>query len=422
MDTIFALSSGRPPAAVAVMRISGPAAMAAATALAGRLPPQRRASLRTLRADGVALDQALVIVFPGPATATGEDLAELHLHGGRAIVAAVERALAAQPGLRPARAGEFTRRALENGRIDVAQASGLADLLEAETESQRRAALAASEGAVSREVRGWLDRISGVAAQVEAVLDFSDEDDVVARPASALAGEIGALVADMDAALARPPVERLHDGAVVVLAGPPNAGKSSLFNAMLAREAAIVTPIAGTTRDTLEAAVVREGVAYRLVDTAGLAPNTNDPVEAIGIGRARQAVQTSDLVLWLGDAGSAPEGALCVHSRCDLPGRKDAPSGSLPVSVFDAASVERVWQTVARNTRVDTPDAALLREAQRLLVTDSRETLALAQAEQDLLVMAEQLRLASRPLATTLGMDATEAMLDTLFGRFCIGK
>lgn len=423
-DTIFALSSGRPPAAVAVIRISGAGAQAAASRLAGRLPPPRRASLRTLRdAGGAPLDQALVIVFPGPATATGEDLVELHLHGGRAIVAAVERALAACPALRPAGAGEFTRRALENGRIDLAQAAGLADLLEAETEAQRRAALAASEGAVSRAVRGWMARVSAAAAEVEAALDFSDEADVEEATRADIVAALESLRADMDEALARPAVERLRDGALVVIAGPPNAGKSSLFNAMLARDAAIVTPISGTTRDVLEASVTRDGAVYRLADTAGLATETDDPVERIGIARARDIAAAADVLLWLGDPAAAPVGALPVHARCDLPERAAVPPGSVAISVHDPATIEHLWAMVARATALRYPaDAALLHVEQRRSVAEARSAIAAAIMQADALLIAEHLRLASRTLGSVIGVDATEAMLDSLFGRFCIGK
>ena len=260
-DTIFAVSSGAAPAAIAVIRISGADAFAAGRALAGTLPEPRRAGLRLLRDAEIALDQALVLAFPGPATATGEDLLELHCHGGRAIVRAVETALARQPGLRPALPGEFTRRALANGRIDLAQAEGLADLIAAETEGARRAALAAADGAVSRAAAAWTDRLLELSARVEALIDFADEDDVPAAPAEVvrLKDAIRGLAGELSEAAGRPPVERLRDGIRVVLAGPPNSGKSSLLNALAEREVAIATPIAGTTRDRIEFPVVRGG-------------------------------------------------------------------------------------------------------------------------------------------------------------------
>jgi tRNA modification GTPase len=424
MDTIFALSSGRPPAAIGVVRISGPAAFAAVRAMAGELPPPRRAALRTLRdGDDEVLDRALVLAFPGPATATGEDLAELHLHGGRAVVDAVLRTLGATAGLRPAVAGEFTRRALINGRVDLAQAQGLADLLEAETEGARRAALAASEGVVGRAVRGWLDRLSDVAALVEAALDHADEDDVADDAVERAVAEARGLAGDLSAALARPSVERLRDGALVVIAGPTNAGKSSLFNALLARDAAIVTPIAGTTRDVLEATVVRDGVPYRLVDTAGLARETDDPVEAIGVARADAMVAAADLILWLGEPGQAPERSIRVHARADVVGRETAPSGSLAVSMGDPASVDRLWSLLAARAPAAGWNEAYFHEDQReALRVVKAELDAFALVTDDPLAGAEHLRIAHWALSKLLGVDATEAMLDALFSRFCIGK
>lgn len=425
MDTIYAVSSGRPPAAIAVLRVSGPKAFDAAERLAGTLPPARRAGLRTLRdAAGAPLDRALVLTFPGPATATGEDLVEFHLHGGRAVVAAVKAALGLLPGLRPAVAGEFTRRALENGRLDLAQAQGLADLLAAETEMERRAAFAASEGEISRSVAGWLRRIAEVSAEVEASLDYSDEDDVASADQRSLAIDIGRLAAEIGAVLDRPTVERLRDGIRVVLAGPPNAGKSSLFNALLAREAAIVTAQAGTTRDTLEAVVQRGGIAFVLVDTAGLRDRTDDEIERVGIVRAGQAVGGADLVLWLGAPDAAPPGAMVVHPRTDAPGRASRPAGAIGTSVSDRDTIQALWSHIQSRAEQIMPSTttALLHQEQRERVVAAHQLLEHAAVETDLLLMAEQLRTARIHLAALLGVDATEAMFDALFARFCVGK
>lgn len=421
--TIFALSSGRPPAAIAIVRVSGPAAHEAGTILAGRLPPARHAALRVLRDPaGVTLDHALVLFFPGPATSTGEDLLELHLHGGRAVVTAVERVLHDLPGCRRAEPGEFTRRALTNGRIDLAQAEGLADLLEAETESQRRAALTMSEGALSRAVAGWLDRVSLIAARIEAEIDFGDEDDVASAPAFDRGAAIGVLAGEMTAMLARPSVERLRDGLVVVIAGPRNAGKSSLFNALLGRDAAIVTAIAGTTRDVLEAGVVRDGIPYRLVDTAGLVDDTADPIEAIGIARARDLMPHADMILWLGDPADAPKDATIIHAKSDLD--PVTQRGGIATSVADPASIDRLWAILAAQAGrlIGSGDGMHLRHRHRVLVEDALIELSAAGAADDLLLIAEHLRIANRCLAAILGRDATEAMLDALFGRFCLGK
>ncbi len=425
MTTIYAVSSGRPPAAIAVIRISGPAAFAAVEVLAGTLPDPRRTSLRALRsADGGLLDRALVLVFPGPDTATGEDLAELHCHGGRAVVDAVERALAVLPGLRPAVAGEFTRRALINGRIDLAEAEGLADLLSAETERQRLAALSAAEGQVSRCVTGWLDRLAMLSARVEAELDFADEDDVAgsSESLSLIGADAKALATDMMTVIDRPPVERLRDGIRVVLGGPPNSGKSTLINLLAGREVAIVSPVSGTTRDRIEAPVVRDGLPFVLTDTAGLTDHTDDAIEQIGVLRATAAIAAADILVWLGDE-APPRDALWVHARADVAGREIMPVGpTVAVSIADPDSVADLWTAIATMAERLLPavDAIALTREQI-----SRCRMAAAALYVDIgdpLLLAEDLRTARGHLSAILGIDSTEHMLDALFSRFCIGK
>ncbi|QQV79155.1 tRNA uridine-5-carboxymethylaminomethyl(34) synthesis GTPase MnmE [Sphingomonas aliaeris] len=425
-DTIFAVSSGAPPAAIAVLRISGPAAKRSAISLAGTLPRARLASLRRLRdpADGSLLDSALVLVFDGPATATGEDLVELHLHGGRAVVAAVERVLSAQPGLRRAEPGEFTRRALAAGRIDLTEAEGLGDLLSAETEGQRRAAILAADGGIRRRIEDWSKRLLSVSAQIEAELDFSDEDDVGALAVEVIKLDIAAISNDVRIVLAQPPVERLRDGVSVVLAGPPNSGKSTLLNAMAGRDAAIVSSIAGTTRDRIEVQVSRNGIAYRLTDTAGLAPDTNDPIEAIGIERARRAIETADIVLWLGD-DPPPYGAIWLHARADELGRGEKPKDCvLAVSAHSDEGLSELWRLLERevSSLLPSTDEIAVNNRQRRLLGEANQAIETSVVSSDLLIVAEGIRMGLSSLDRITGSSDTEAMLDALFGKFCIGK
>lgn len=418
-STIFALSSGQPPAGIAVVRVSGPEAGRAISALTGRDLTPRHATYTAFVDPQTAetLDDGLALWFPGPRTATGEDLAELHLHGGRAVVAAVLACLAVQPGLRPALAGEFTRRAFENGRIDFAQAEGLADLLAAETESQRQSALTLAEGALGTKVAQWRAAILRASAQVEAALDFSDEDDVGQTPDSV---EISALADEISAMLRSPPAERLRDGVRVVLAGPPNSGKSSLFNELAGRHAAIVTDIAGTTRDRIEAPVVLDGVPLLLIDTAGLRDDATDRVEAIGIARTAEAVAAADIVLWLGEAGELPEGALHLASKSDLGGA--APG--LPVSVVTGEGLDDLRTELLTRARalLPKPGALALNARHRAILSEVCTELCGAAAARDLLIAAEHLRHARALLDQLTGMAGVEDMLDALFGAFCIGK
>ncbi len=338
-----------------MVRISGPGAEAALKALAGgdALPEPRTARLATLRHHGEVLDNALVIRFPGPHSATGEDVAELHLHGGRSVVAAVQAALAAMPGLREALPGEFTRRAFENGRIDLTEAEGLADLLMAETQSQRRAALALAGGALGRQVEAWQRRLLALAAQLEAVLDHSDEADVGAVP-SELGPELGALAGELEAWLRRPPVERLREGVRVVIAGPPNSGKSSLLNVLAGREAAITSAIAGTTRDLVEAPTAIGGAPFLLIDTAGLR-DSEDEIETIGVERARASLAAADLILWLGDPANPPNGerTIRVHAKADI-----APADAhadIAVSAKTGAGIDALVELLVARSRALLP-------------------------------------------------------------------
>jgi len=420
VDTIFALSSGAPPAAIALVRISGPAARDALRTLVGRLPEERRARFATLRnSSGEEVDRGLVLWLPGPATATGEDIAELHLHGGRAVVAAVEAALASLPGLRKAEPGEFTRRAFINGKIDLAEAEGLADLLTAETELQRRAALAMASGAFSSQVEQWRTRVLGIAAQVEAVLDFGDEDDVGGLPPD-FADRIAALSDEIGAWLDRPRAEPLRDGFRVVLAGPPNTGKSSLFNALIEDEAAITAATPGTTRDLLERSVALAGVPFTFVDTAGLRDSTSDTIEGEGIVRARAAVDRADLVLWLGQEGHGPTGAWEVAAKSDVGNEKAHARAT--VSALSGEGLPELKTALVDHARsaMPAPGQAALNMRQHAILADAAA--ALEDSSSNLLILAEKLRLARAAFDRLTGRASTEVMLDTLFGRFCIGK
>ncbi|MCW1382251.1 tRNA uridine-5-carboxymethylaminomethyl(34) synthesis GTPase MnmE [Novosphingobium sp. KCTC 2891] len=430
-DTIFALSSGQPPAGIAVIRLSGPQAGPALEALAGRRPAPRRASLAQLAdpADGTVLDHTLVLWLPGPATATGEDCAELHLHGGRAVVAAVEAALARLPGLRRAEAGEFTRRAFANGRIDLAEAEGLADLLSAETELQRRTALAMADGALSRAVGGWREALLGLSARIEAALDFSDEDDVGEGadllPPGFAAG-CDTLRGDIAAWLSRPRAEPLKEGFRVVLAGPPNAGKSTLFNALVEDEAAITAAEPGTTRDVLIRSVALDGVPLTFVDTAGLREEGAGEIERIGIARARAEAERADLILWLGPEGEGPQPQFVweIEAQADRPdaARKAQPLHRVSARTGEGLSALRAALVTHARQAMPAPGEAALNARQHRLLAEVAGALDGAVAESDPLLAAENLRLARRALDQLVGRTGTEDMLDALFGRFCIGK
>ncbi len=392
--------------------------------MVGSRPAPRVAQLRVLRdAAGNILDRAMVIWLPGPANATGEDTAEFHLHGGSAVVVAVERELGTLPGLRKAEAGEFTRRAFANGRIDLAEAEGLADLLEAETELQRRHAVALAGGALSQQVERWRDAVLDLSAQVESALDFSDEGDVGDVP-PAFAKALEELSEELAAWLARPRAERLREGFRVVIAGPPNAGKSTLFNTLIGDEAAIATPIPGTTRDVLERPVSIQGVPFTFVDTAGLRADSSDAIEIIGIERAQAQAAMADCVLWLGPQGEGPAGAWEITAKADLDVSQHKGERGLRVSALSGEGIEGLKAALVEHAgaALPAPGSVALNARQHGLLSELYGALRSIGSEHDLLIVGENLRLARATLDRMIGRASTEDMLDALFGRFCIGK
>jgi tRNA modification GTPase len=429
-DTIYAAATAPGRAAVAVVRLSGPGTAAALRQLAGGLPKARTASVRTLRHRDAEIDQALVLRFAAPASYTGEDAAELHVHGGPAVVSAVLEALA-DLGLRLAEPGEFTRRAFENGKLDLAQAEGVADLIEAETEAQRRQALDQLGGALSQAQVRWRDYLLEALAMFEAAVDFPDEEvpaDVAARarPAlQALAAELKAALEGVDRA------ERIRDGYRIALVGAPNAGKSTLLNALAGRDAAIVTATAGTTRDVIEVPMVLAGYKVLLADTAGLR-DTADEIEAEGVRRARAWAENADLRLWLTD-GTDPNPSpppLALHDRdLKLATKRDLADPAGEGTPFTARSPNDVaWlkatlaeRVVADLAGAEAPTATRLRHRELLGEALARVQHALA-LEDELELAAEDVRLAGRALDRITGRIDPEEVLGRVFSSFCIGK
>lgn len=418
-DTIAALSSGRPPAAISVIRCSGCSAFEIAKALAGPLPKPRQASLRRLvdPKTGLVLDEGLLILFAGPDTATGEDIVEYQCHGGRATVDAVLAAIIAQPGCRLARPGEFTRRALANGRIDLTEAEGLADLLAAETELQRRSAMARAGGVFRRQLDEWRDSLLALSAQAEVAIDYADEED--GGPAPDLAPAIAALYAPMAALLESPQVEPLRDGIRVVIGGPPNAGKSSLINVITKSDRAIVTAIPGTTRDVIEVPVSLDGVPYIFVDTAGLR-HSDDIVEGIGIRRAQEELRKADIILWLGEAAEAPETAILLSGKADI----EPPREGLAISSMTGEGLPALLSALRYRADKLLPkgDELALDRRHRELIRQATEALGRALHLRDPVLLAEELRTSRAAIDAISGRAGVDDLLDALFGRFCLGK
>ncbi len=424
-DTIFALSSSRGKSGIAVVRLSGPDAGTALDRLAGGRPHPRRASFRVLSDSDIILDEALVLWFPHPDSFTGEDVAELHLHGSLATVDAVLRALGSQPGHRLAEPGEFTRRALENERLDLSQVEGLSDLIEAETEAQRRQALRVLSGALGTRAASWRAKLVRAAALLEATIDFAEEDvPVDVRP------EVGELVAEVTADLRRESAgigmaERIREGFEVAIVGPPNVGKSTLLNALAGRDAAITSDIAGTTRDVIEVRMDLRGLPVTILDTAGLRTG-HDEIEALGVARARERAQQADLRVILTEHRAATP---AIEPRDDdivaVP-KSDICDGDL--SADTGAGLD--WLVNEIGTRLESRAGLAglaIRERHRIAMATALDSLQRAanQMENDpnlAEIGAEEVRSAIRALDTLAGRVDVEHILDEIFANFCIGK
>ena len=426
-DTIFAVASGGGRAAIAVMRICGPDSRRLLAGLCRSVPPPRHAALRRLRdAAGEELDRAVVLWLPGPGSYSGEDSAELHLHGGRAVVDGLAEALVAL-GARPAQPGEFTRRAFLNGRMDLLEAEAVGDLVAAETAGQRRQALRQLEGALGAIYRGWADRLLKLMAQQEALIDFPDED-LPPEVEVAVVAEIATLGTEMAAHLAdRRRGERLREGLVFAVTGPPNVGKSALVNALAERDVAIVSATPGTTRDALETRVVLGGVPVTVVDTAGLR-ETRDEIEAEGVRRALARAAEADLVIAVAEAGGGgqplpDDNIVHVANKIDLGGA--VPAGAIGVSALTGAGLEVLRDRLAEQARALTESAGpppLTRARHRAALQEASTRLADAQRAELPELRAEDLRLALRALGRITGEVGVEDILDALFAQFCIGK
>jgi tRNA modification GTPase len=434
-ETIFALASGAGRAAVALIRMSGPACGPALARLTGRCPPPRHLTYSVIRhpVTGVVLDRGLVAWFPAPASFTGEASAEFQVHGSRAVVAALIDALGALPGCRLAKPGEFTQRAFANGKLDLAAVEGLADLIDAQTEAQRRQALHQLDGALGR----WVDQLRRdllqAAALAEAAIDFVDESDVVSDAMAQARADVRKIAERIRAELSRhTTAERVRDGFTIALSGPPNAGKSTLLNSLARRDVALVSPIAGTTRDAIEVELDLGGFAVVLVDTAGLR-ESSDALEQAGMDRARARVARADLVLWLQDASTDPvlpeglesQALLSIGTKLDLV-RSPRPGFDLTVSAQAGTGLPELL------ARLQAIVSEALVGGESALVTRARHHGALAAALAcltptgaawvDAEIMAEDLRAANRALATLIEPIDPDEILGSIFARFCIGK
>jgi tRNA modification GTPase len=431
-QTIFALSSGRPPSAISIVRVSGPQAKAVLAALAGKMPEPRMASRVLLRdASRQPIDDSVVLWFPAPASATGEDVAEFHVHGGRAVLAALFAALSTFENVRAAEPGEFTRRAFENGKLDLTEAEALDDLIRADTDRQRRQALRQLKGLLGDRARDWRARIIEASALIEAGIDFSDEGDVPAELIAPALVRIKSLAAEIQEVLAaQGRSERLREGLVVAISGPPNVGKSTLINLLARREVAIVSPHAGTTRDVIEVQLDLDGYPVTVIDTAGIR-ETDDPVEQEGVRRARMRAGEADLVLWVIDAphdmGGRGDGTpmWVVRNKIDLDAAGEGTDFKISASRGDGvAELIEALVAFARDYFGSKEDGLIGRHRQRESLQETvaslrRSMAVVAQGEE---LAAEELRAAANSLGRLLGRVDVEDVLDVIFREFCVGK
>jgi tRNA modification GTPase len=433
-STIYALSSGQGRAGIAVIRVSGPAAGEVLSALSGELPQPRFASLRNLKSVDGLIDQALVIWFPGPHTVTGEDMAEFHVHGSPSVVAKLFSEFSKLKNVVPAEAGAFTRRAFENGRMDLVEVEGLADLLGSQTESQRRLAMRQFMGEASAVYENWRGQLTAALAMLESAIDFVDEDDVVQDAWNHVRPNVEKLRMELlHTVELSAKAGAVRDGLKLVIAGPPNAGKSSLMNWLVGSEAAIVSPIAGTTRDVVERVIDFHGAQLLVSDTAGIRAGTSDMIEAVGIDRAKSEVRDADILLWVTApdvfAEVGPERApdVSVYNKVDLDSSRLRNDESIVVSVKNGQGLKQLTEVLKNliqarsavaNNAIVVRDrhVAAVRETIRLL-NDSLED-----EKRPLELIAEDLRKATRAISSITGRIDVEDLLGKIFSEFCIGK
>ena len=433
-STIYALSSGQGRAGIAVIRVSGLQSSKVLIQLCGELPKPRFSSLRNLKSDDEFIDQALVLWLPGPNTVTGEDMAEFHVHGSPSVVAKLFSEFSKFKNVVPAEAGAFTRRAFENGRMDLVEVEGLADLLSSQTESQRRLAMRQFMGEAGAVYENWRGQLTAALAMLEAAIDFVDEDDVVQDAWNHVKPNVEKLRGELlQAVELSAKAGAVRDGLKLVIAGPPNAGKSSLMNWLVGCEAAIVSPIAGTTRDVVERVIDFHGAQVVVSDTAGIRADTSDVIEAVGIDRAKTEVRDADILVWVTapdvftEVGPERFPDVVVHNKSDLDSSRSRNDGAIAVSVKYGQGLNQLTETlknliqaraVVANNAIVVRDrhVAAVKETIRLL-NDSLED-----EKRPLELITEDLRKATRAISSITGRIDVEDLLGKIFSEFCIGK